>query len=93
MLFTHSNYSFPQEEVDSLVQEVDSIAQSEALESVDDIVEEQLVVEEEELNFHQELKKRFIEGGPGFIGNSFTVFNSRFSYCYRTNYLPKPVYF
>ena len=68
MLFIHSNYSFPQEEVDSLVQEVDSIAQSEVLESTDDIVEEQLVVEEEELNYHQELKKRFIEGGPGFMG-------------------------
>ena len=68
MLLMHSNYSFPQEEVDSLVQEVDSIAQSEVLEFTDDIVEEQLVVEEEELNFHQELKKRFIEGGPGFMG-------------------------
>jgi len=68
MLLIHSNYSFSQEEVDSLVQEVDSIAQSEVLESPDDIVEEQLVVEEEELNFHQELKKRFIEGGPGFMG-------------------------
>ena len=68
MLFIHSNYSFPQEEVDSLVQEVDSIAQSEVLETADDIVEEQLVVEEEDLNFHQELKKRFIEGGPGFMG-------------------------
>ena len=68
MLLIHSNYSFPQEEVDSLVQEIDSIAQSEVLESSDNIVEEQLVVEEEELNFHQELKKRFIEGGPGFMG-------------------------
>jgi len=68
MLFIHSNYSFPQEEVDSLVQEVDSIAQSEVLETADDIVEEQFVVEEEDLNFHQELKKRFIEGGPGFMG-------------------------
>ena len=68
MLLMHSNYSFPQEEVDSLVQEIDSIAQSEVLESSDDIVEEQFVVEEEELNFHQELKKRFIEGGPGFMG-------------------------
>ena len=68
MLSIHSNYSFPQEEVDSLVQEVDSIAQSEVLESSDDIVEEQLVAEVEELNFHQELKKRFIEGGPGFMG-------------------------
>ena len=68
MLLIHSNYSYSQEEVDSLVQEVDSIAQSEVLESTDDIVEEQLVVEEEELNFHQELKKRFIEGGPGFMG-------------------------
>ena len=68
MLFIHSNYSFPQEKVDSLAQEVDSIAQSEVLETADDIVEEQLVVEEEDLNFHQELKKRFIEGGPGFMG-------------------------
>ena len=68
MLFIHSNYSFSQEEVDSLAQEVDSIAQSEVLETADDIVEEQLVVEEEDLNFHQELKKRFIEGGPGFMG-------------------------
>ena len=24
--------------------------------------------EPEQLNFHQELKKRFIEGGPGFMG-------------------------
>ena len=68
MLLMHSNYSFPQEEVDSLVQEIDSIAQSEVLEFTDDIVEEQFLVEEEDLNFHQELKKRFIEGGPGFMG-------------------------
>ncbi|MDX1470139.1 MAG: MotA/TolQ/ExbB proton channel family protein [Flavobacteriaceae bacterium] len=30
--------------------------------------DEDLEVEEEELGFHQELKKRFIEGGPGFMG-------------------------
>jgi biopolymer transport protein ExbB len=31
--------------------------------------EETPVVEEvESANFHQELKKRFIEGGPGFMG-------------------------
>jgi biopolymer transport protein ExbB len=29
---------------------------------------EEEVVEEEELTFHQELKKRFIEGGPTFMG-------------------------
>ncbi len=68
MLFMHSNFSYSQEEVDSLVQEVDSIAQSEVLESADEITEELLMVEEEQLNFHQELKKRFIEGGPGFMG-------------------------
>ena len=61
MLLIHSNYSFSQEEVDSLVQEVDSIAQSEVLESPDDIVEEQLVVEEEELNFHQNLRKDLLK--------------------------------
>lgn len=31
-------------------------------------IEAEPVVEEESLGFHQELKKRFIEGGPGFMG-------------------------
>ena len=33
---------------------------------VEEVVEE--MEEPEQLNFHQELKKRFIEGGPGFMG-------------------------
>ena len=46
--------------VDSSVAEVTPVMET---------VEETPVVEEvESANFHQELKKRFIEGGPGFMG-------------------------
>ena len=46
--------------VDSSVAEVTPVMET---------VEETAVVEEvESANFHQELKKRFIEGGPGFMG-------------------------
>lgn len=31
-------------------------------------IEEEPVMEEESVGFHQELKRRFIEGGPGFMG-------------------------
>ena len=80
MLFIHSNYSFPQEEVDSLVQEVDSIAQSEVLESSNDDVKEQCVVEEE-LNFSPRFKRLHIER-TCFCRISFTLFNSWFGYCH-----------
>ena len=46
--------------VDSSVAEVTPVMET---------AEETPVVEEvESANFHQELKKRFIEGGPGFMG-------------------------
>ena len=44
------------EEADAAVEEVEEVAQVAEVE------------EEESLGFHQELKKRFIEGGPGFMG-------------------------
>lgn len=31
-------------------------------------IEEEPIMEEESVGFHQELKRRFIEGGPGFMG-------------------------
>ena len=50
----------PYEEQEDFVEEVEEEAVEE--------VEEQIEQAEEELGFHQELKKRFIEGGPGFMG-------------------------
>jgi len=49
----------------------EAVADSSVVEAtpVVEAVEETLVVEEvASANFHQELKKRFIEGGPGFMG-------------------------
>ena len=53
-------------------------------------IEETPVIEEvASENFHQELKKRFIEGGPGFMGIVLTLFNLRISHRYRKNYIFK----
>lgn len=49
------------------VQEEDTAVAAQETTPVDEIQEEP-VVEEETVGFHQELKRRFIEGGPGFMG-------------------------
>ncbi|MDN3491956.1 MotA/TolQ/ExbB proton channel family protein [Winogradskyella bathintestinalis] len=36
--------------------------------TVTSVTQDETAVAEEDLSFHQELKKRFIEGGPGFMG-------------------------
>ncbi len=47
--------------------EQDEFVEEAEEEAVEEVVEE-VQEAEEELGFHQELKKRFIEGGPGFMG-------------------------
>ena len=59
----NSNVNFFQDDMDSM--EVQETLEDTAM-AVEEVVEE--VDEPEQLNFHQELKKRFIEGGPGFMG-------------------------
>ena len=59
----NSNVNFSQDDMDSM--EVQETLEDTAM-AVEEVVEE--VDEPEQLNFHQELKKRFIEGGPGFMG-------------------------
>ena len=48
----------------------DEMGAAEAQETLEDssMAVEEVVAEVEQLNFHRELKKRFIEGGPGFMG-------------------------
>ncbi|HJN53938.1 MAG TPA: MotA/TolQ/ExbB proton channel family protein, partial [Flavobacteriaceae bacterium] len=53
--------------VNILQDEMEETEVQEAFEDTSMAVEE-VVDEPEQLNFHQELKKRFIEGGPGFMG-------------------------
>ena len=55
MLFSHPIYPVTLDNNTNIVQQ-DSAAESDE------------VVADESLGFHQELKKRFIEGGPGFMG-------------------------
>jgi biopolymer transport protein ExbB len=55
MLFSHPIYPVTLDNNTNIVQQ-DSAAESDEL------------VADESLGFHQELKKRFIEGGPGFMG-------------------------
>ena len=65
LIFIQSNQAFPiQDEMEMIVQ--DTVLTTEMAEMEEPAMEEP--VEEEQLNFHQELKKRFIEGGPGFMG-------------------------
>ena len=65
LVFVQSNLAFPiQDEMEMMDQ--DSVQTTEMAEMSEPVMEEP--VEEEQLNFHQELKKRFIEGGPGFMG-------------------------
>ena len=65
LIFVQSNQAFPiQDEMEMMDQ--DSVQTTEMAEMEAPVME--APVEEEQLNFHQELKKRFIEGGPGFMG-------------------------
>ena len=65
LIFAQSIQAFPiQDDVEMMEQ--DSIQTTDVVEMEEPAMEEP--VEEEQLNFHQELKKRFIEGGPGFMG-------------------------
>ena len=65
LIFVQSNHALPiQDDVD--VMEQDTVQTTDMVELEEPVMEEP--VEEEKLNFHQELKKRFIEGGPGFMG-------------------------
>ena len=43
-----------------------------------------------EASFTQELKKRFIEGGPGFMGIVLICLDLRTCHCHRAYYLPQP---
>ena len=57
-----------QDEVQEVVEEVvdsSSVVEAPVMETVEETQVEEVV---ESANFHQELKKRFIEGGPGFMG-------------------------
>ena len=60
LIFVQSIQAFPIQDDTEMI-EPDSVQTT-------DVVEMEEPIEEEQLNFHQELKKRFIEGGPGFMG-------------------------
>ena len=71
LIFVQSNYAAPIQEESQMSEEVDTM-QTDAVNpmeeaSIDEVITS-VPAEEETLNFHQELKKRFIEGGPGFMG-------------------------
>ncbi|MCH8534046.1 MAG: MotA/TolQ/ExbB proton channel family protein [Flavobacteriaceae bacterium] len=55
-----------QDSIDAYDAQEDFVEEAEE-EAVEEVVEE-VQEAEEDLGFHQELKKRFIEGGPGFMG-------------------------
>ena len=71
LIFVQSNYAAPIQEESQMSEEVDTM-QTDVANPVEDASIDEVItsvpVEEETLNFHQELKKRFIEGGPGFMG-------------------------
>ena len=71
LIFVQSNYAAPIQEESQMSEEVDTM-QTDVVNPVEDASIDEVItsvpVEEETLNFHQELKKRFIEGGPGFMG-------------------------
>ena len=66
ILFVQSIQAFPLQDDMEMTEVQDSVQVADTVEMVEPVMEEPL--EEEQLNFHQELKKRFIEGGPGFMG-------------------------
>ena len=65
LIFVQSNQAFPIQD-DMEVMEQDTVQTTDMVELEEPVMDEPVV--EEQLNFHQELKKRFIEGGPGFMG-------------------------
>ena len=65
LIFVQSNQAFPIQDDMEMIEQ-DSVQTTDIVEMEEPLMEEP--VEEEQLNFHQELKKRFIEGGPGFMG-------------------------
>ena len=71
LIFVQSNYAAPMQEESQMSEEVDTM-QTDVVNPVEEASMDEVItsapVEEETLNFHQELKKRFIEGGPGFMG-------------------------
>jgi len=71
LIFVQSNYAAPIQEESQMSEEVDTM-QTDVVNPVEEASMDEVItsapVEEETLNFHQELKKRFIEGGPGFMG-------------------------
>ena len=71
LIFVQSNYAAPFQEESQMSEEVDTM-QTDAVSPMDETSMDEVITsaptEEETLNFHQELKKRFIEGGPGFMG-------------------------
>ena len=71
LIFVQSNYATPVQEESQMSEEVDTM-QTDAVNPMDETSMDEVITsaptEEETLNFHQELKKRFIEGGPGFMG-------------------------
>jgi len=71
LIFVQSNYATPVQEESQISEEVDTM-QTDAVNPMDETSMDEVITsaptEEETLNFHQELKKRFIEGGPGFMG-------------------------
>jgi biopolymer transport protein ExbB len=79
-VFTFSNsYSAQKNESDPITTKTDSVLKNDSIKNAEkdaktnkkdtsDVVEGTSEAGEESPNFHQELKKRFIEGGPGFMG-------------------------
>ena len=71
LIFVQSNYAASIQEESQMSEEVDTM-QTDVVNPVEEASMDEVItsapVEEETLNFHQELKKRFIEGGPGFMG-------------------------
>ena len=71
LIFVQSNYAAPIQEESQMSEEVDTM-QTDVVNPMEEASMDEVInsvpVEEETLNFHQELKKRFIEGGPGFMG-------------------------
>ena len=65
-------YKFAQDPIEELqIEQVDSVANDSLLVAEEIVIEPISEVETEEVapaGFTQELKKRFIEGGPGFMG-------------------------
>ena len=60
--------SLLQDEVQEVTENVVDSSTAEVTPVIESVEETPAEEEVESTNFHQELKKRFIEGGPGFMG-------------------------